>query len=141
MTRTNTPSTVTVSESFKIIAGKALALITKQHPELVQTNAQGHWDRNLPWHTRGFLLNKTLLNSGFLQRFLMPYREFIGCLYFNNKEKGATHKEWVFEVYGRQHVELVRKVAEDLSEEFKVDIHVRLDSEEAQYENSTNYGF
>ena len=55
---------------------------------------------------------------------------FIGRIFFNNKPRGAeVGKRWVLEVYGREYVEELRELAEELSSRYGVDIDVRLKSE------------
>lgn len=62
-------------------------------------------------------------------------RPLVGNLWFTNYAREATHKRWVLEVFGREHVELFRKLAEKLARQFEVDIQVRLESEKPRNES------
>ena len=56
-------------------------------------------------------------------------RPFVAVLWFNNQARGATHKKWHLDVYGRTHMPLIQELAIELSTEFQVAIHIRLVSE------------
>jgi hypothetical protein len=132
---------VTTSESFRITEKKVPKFVIGRHPELVLADGEGHRANLAEWKEGcGFLLKSTKPNCGFWRTLFGPANKFIGRLYFYNKTKGATIKNWMFEVYGRQHIELATKIAKNLSEEFNVDIHVRLDSEEIRYQIRGCYG-
>jgi hypothetical protein len=61
---------------------------------------------------------------------------FVGIL--NIEEK----RNWLLEVYGRKHLELLRKMADDLASHFSIEIHVRLvaEGEKSQYYSSDSSG-
>jgi hypothetical protein len=52
----------------------------------------------------------------------------------DSEEKKATPKNWVFEVYGRSNVDFVKDLAEELFSVYQVKIHIRLESENPQFE-------
>jgi len=60
-------------------------------------------------------------------------RVLIANLWFKNEVRHATHKKWVLEIFGREHIEFFKDLAHKLVEGFKVEIHVRLKSEKPQY--------
>lgn len=62
-------------------------------------------------------------------------RQKIGTLWFTNEHRKATHKEWVLEIFGRQNVERMLILAENLARDFNVKVHVRLQSEHAGLEH------
>jgi hypothetical protein len=51
-------------------------------------------------------------------------------LYIVDRFKGADDKNWIIHVYGRMNFESMRVLAELLSKEFQVDVHVRLEQED-----------
>src|SRR3989338_4457674 len=55
-----------------------------------------------------------------------PRRGFLGTVWFSNSARGASEQNWVFEVYGRKHVELVRQLAEEMASTFNAKIALRL---------------
>ncbi len=55
-----------------------------------------------------------------------PRRMFLGTVWFSNSPRGATEQNWVFEVYGRKRVELVRQLAEEMASTFNAKIDLRL---------------
>ena len=59
-----------------------------------------------------------------------PRRMFLGIVWFRNSPHGATEQNWVFDAYGRKHVELVRQLAEEMASTFNVKITLRLVSEQ-----------
>lgn len=61
---------------------------------------------------------------------MSPRRLLIAQLYFNNKDKHAEpSKNWVIDAYGESYLNEVTDWAEMLSAEFKVKMHVRLETE------------
>lgn len=64
-----------------------------------------------------------------------PERVFLGRIWFGrHNEKNVTDNHWVFEAYGLQYVELVKKLIEAIAEEFDVEITIVLVSETAHLE-------
>jgi len=63
-----------------------------------------------------------------------PRRDFIGTIWFENEPRGAHEGRWVFEVYGRKHVELAKRLALELSSTFSSKITVHLVSEQTREE-------
>ncbi len=56
----------------------------------------------------------------------------IASLFLSCSKVGAeTKKNWVFHVFGRDNVEKIKEISEDLSKMFKLNIHVRLEREKA----------
>ena len=64
---------------------------------------------------------------------LEPRRGFLGTV-FRNSARGASEQNWVFEAYGRKHVELVRQLAEEMASAFNVKIALRLVREQPDVE-------
>lgn len=63
-----------------------------------------------------------------------PRRMFLGVVWFSNSLRGANEQNWVFEAYGRKHVELLRQLAEEMASTFDVKIALRLVSEQPIFE-------
>lgn len=63
-----------------------------------------------------------------------PRRMFLGVIWFSNSLRGATERNWVFETYGRKHVELTRQLAEEMASTFNVKIALRLVREQPSVE-------
>ena len=61
-------------------------------------------------------------------------RDFVGSLWLSNEARRANHKNWVLEVYGRENVARLQKLAEELARDFDVDVHVRLERESVDTE-------
>ena len=65
---------------------------------------------------------------------LEPRRGFLGTVWFSNSTRGASKQNWVFEAYGRKHVELVRQLAEEMALVFNVKIVLHLVREQPDVE-------
>ncbi len=63
-----------------------------------------------------------------------PRRVFLGTVWFSNSMRGATEQNWVFDAYGRKHVNLVRQLAEEMASAFNVKIALRLVHEQPDVE-------
>jgi hypothetical protein len=63
-----------------------------------------------------------------------PRREFLGTIWFYNSARGASEVKWVFEVYGRKHVGLVKQLADEIASTFNVKIDLRLVREQPEVE-------
>lgn len=63
--------------------------------------------------------------------FIKPERLWIGDIRFPSRH---NDQNWVFEVHGRVYLEQARQVAEELSEQFKIDITVKLETEQPLFE-------
>jgi hypothetical protein len=63
-----------------------------------------------------------------------PRRGFLGIVWFSNSARGASEANWVFEAYGRKHVELVRQLAEEMASTFNAKIALRLVHEQPDVE-------
>lgn len=61
-------------------------------------------------------------------------RRFLGVIWFRNDVRGATDADWVFEVYGREHVSQTKQLADELAKTFNVKISLRLVREEPDTE-------
>jgi hypothetical protein len=70
-----------------------------------------------------------------MRRILRKPRPIVGNLWLSNEARKATHKKWVLEVYGEQHVPFFKNLAERLAEMFKVEIHIRLESRQPKEES------
>ena len=55
-----------------------------------------------------------------------PRRWFLGKIWFNEDKLGATEQNWVIEVYGREHIEMIQKLADDMASTFNIKIAIRL---------------
>jgi len=67
---------------------------------------------------------------GFLGRLKRQRANFLGVIWLDNLIRDAKpNKRWVFEVYGRTHLEEAKKLAEDLASKFKVGIQIQLEAE------------
>ena len=53
---------------------------------------------------------------------------FLGAVYLS--ANGATEEHWLFEVYGSSNVDSARKLAEEMSSTFQVEVTLRLVREE-----------
>src|SRR4051812_48288374 len=132
---TNTPK-VTFSESLEIKAIKVGEAIEEMRPDLLLVSNDGTTaDSEIgPRETEsyGFLVKGT--ERRFLGRFWItrpPY--FIGVLWLKNADRRTDHKKWILEVYGRDNVEPIKKMAEQLSKQFEIEIHIRLFSENHKF--------
>ena len=65
-----------------------------------------------------------------------PRRGFLGIVWFSNSACGASEQNWVFEAYGRKHIDLVRQLAEEMASIFNTKITLRLVREEPEVEKS-----
>ncbi len=63
-----------------------------------------------------------------------PRWGFLGTVWFSNSARGASEQNWVFEAYGRKHVELVRQLAEEMALIFNAKIALRLVSDQPYVE-------
>ncbi len=63
-----------------------------------------------------------------------PRRMFLGVVWFDNKDRNATEVNWVFDVYGRKHVDRIGRMAEELADTFNVKVTVRLACEQPSVE-------
>ncbi len=63
-----------------------------------------------------------------------PRREFLGTIWFSNSARGATEEDWVLDMYGREHVDIVMKLAEEMASLFNVKIAIHLVSEQPDFE-------
>lgn len=63
-----------------------------------------------------------------------PRREFLGTVWFVNDARSASEQDWVFEVYGRKHVELAMQLAEEMASIFDTKITLRLVREQSAVE-------
>jgi len=61
-------------------------------------------------------------------------KRFLGMIWFSDESRGANDKNWIFEMYGREHVDLVKKIAGEMSAKFDVKITVKLMSHMPRYE-------
>ncbi len=129
-------SKVSFSESLEVKARKIGETLEKMRPDLLLANCSGSVHSEVgPRETEsyGFLVKGT--EQRFLGRlWVTRSRHFIGVLWFKNEIRQATHKKWVLEVYGRENVDSLKEMAEQLSKQFEVEIHVRLSSEHHKFE-------
>lgn len=62
-------------------------------------------------------------------------RWFLGTIWFNDDLRGADEENWVFEFHGREHIESLSRLAEEMASVFGVKITSRLISEESEIES------
>lgn len=85
----------------------------------------------------GILKPKHPVEKGFwvFRRKVKQRALFIGTLWFDNEARGARpDKRWVLEVYGREHVQELMKLAKELAKTYAMDIHVVLRRERPELE-------
>lgn len=63
-----------------------------------------------------------------------PRREFLGTVWFLNTSRRATEKNWTCEVYGRNNIDLIKSLAEEMAARFNVKITLRLVREDTDVE-------
>jgi len=66
------------------------------------------------------------------------YPTFLGVVWFEGKVRNADEQNWVLEAHGRDQVDRITKLANELAADFKVRITIRLISEESKL---VNYSF
>ncbi|HSV95186.1 MAG TPA: hypothetical protein VLH94_04435 [Spirochaetia bacterium] len=72
----------------------------------------------------------------------MPRRTFLGVIWFDNQPRHANENRWIFEIYGREYVDLAKQIAKELSSLFNVAITVHLISEQTACEKYlSDYGY
>jgi len=71
-----------------------------------------------------------------------PRRMFLGTVWFSNSARVcASEKNWVFEAYGRKHIDMVRQLAEEMASTFNAKISLRLVREQPDVETYlSDYG-
>jgi hypothetical protein len=67
---------------------------------------------------------------------IKPRRIFLGTIWFNDKERGASEQKWFLEAYGSMYADIVESIAKKLANTFEVDITIQLISDQAVRENS-----
>ena len=79
-------------------------------------------------------------NAGLLLRFKQAVigRTWFGTIHFYHARYGADEKNWVFAVFGRQYLEMVKELAEGMTSAFGVKITVRLQDEQPRREGEDN---
>ncbi len=93
------------------------------------------WTRRVPTeddHSLGVaFLEKNVSHEPFLIFLTKPVKRNVifGCFWFDNEVRGATNKNWVFEVFGRKNKQLAIDLANRLSKKLKVKIKVVLENE------------
>ena len=63
-----------------------------------------------------------------------PRRIFLGTVWLSNTVRRADEKNWVFEVHGREYLEMAEDLARELSSTFQVKVNVVLVDEQPQFE-------
>lgn len=61
-------------------------------------------------------------------------RPFVGVIWFNNYARGASNKDWVFEVYGKEYFEPFQALAKKLWSTFYVGVETRLVKDQPEAE-------
>lgn len=138
MSDTQEKSPVSYAESLRITGKRVGEFLQKElattSPRLILSSSIGS-DPFGPHETDsyGILLDNGTRKS-WLFGLIRKARPQIATIWFTNEARKASHKKWVLEVFGREHVEFFRGLAAKLTEQFKVEIHVRLESESHRYE-------
>jgi hypothetical protein len=65
---------------------------------------------------------------------LRSRKRFIATIWFYNIARKGDSKHWVIDTFGREYFYFVKKIAEELSSRFNVDIRVELKTEEPRFE-------
>jgi hypothetical protein len=129
---------ISFSESNKVRAFKAGEIILSKG--LLLGSTEGRNPQNRSWETNAFgifmddptrkpekiwfgLLGKTI-----------PFKRFVGSIHFESQPQGANGKNWVISIYGRENIQTLTGVAEELSAKFEVKVHLRLETETLKYE-------
>lgn len=63
-----------------------------------------------------------------------PRRRFLGVIWFSNSERCADEKNWVFDVYGREYVQVAIQLTKEMALIFNVNILVHLVREQPDTE-------
>lgn len=64
-----------------------------------------------------------------------PRRSFLGIIWFNhNNTPSNDEQNWSFEVLGRNHIDLAKKLAEEIASTFNAKISIRLASDQPEVE-------
>lgn len=69
---------------------------------------------------------------GFIKR--RPRRKLIGEITFHWKSIGADGKNLIFEAYGREYVDMLKEIADEMASKFNVNIDFRLNRDLPLYE-------
>ena len=131
MSDTQEKSLVSYAESLKITGKRVGEFIQKElattSPRLILSSIIGYVPFG-PHETDsyGILLDDGTWKSWFFGM-CRKARPMVANIWFTNEARKATHKKWVLEVFGREHVEFFKGFAAKLTEYFKVEIHVRLE--------------
>jgi hypothetical protein len=64
----------------------------------------------------------------------MCRKSFVGVIWIHNERLGASEKQLIFDIYGREHVAFALDLANDLSTYLGTNIRVRLVAEESRLE-------
>lgn len=135
MSDTQEESSVSYAESLKITGRRVGEFIQREFattsPRLILADCIGAAPYG-PRDTESYgILQDDGTQKGWLSGlFRRPRpRPLIALLWLKNEARKASHKKWVLEVFGREHVEYFMAVARKLTEQFKVEVHVRLESE------------
>jgi len=60
---------------------------------------------------------------------------FIGTLWLNNEARGAkVDKQWILEVYGKEHLEELTEVVKKIAKRYKVNVVVNLEDNKPHFE-------
>ncbi|MSU74412.1 hypothetical protein EXS57_01380 [Candidatus Kaiserbacteria bacterium] len=107
--------------------------ISGGHPELVLADSVGRGPYG-PHQTEsyGFLVEDRSRRSWGVTLFGLADpipRDRIAVLWLSSEARKATHKKWVLEIFGREYVDFFKALADKLSKQFDIEIHVRLTSE------------
>lgn len=70
-----------------------------------------------------------------------PRRMFLGIIWFNNSARGAHEQNWIFEVYGRKYIKIVKQLAEEMAFIFNTKITIRLVREQLHVEIYPSDGY
>ncbi len=130
---------VSFAETLTIKVGRFLR---KQYPNIAFADILGRGREELTKNNSiGLLDDQSAPQLGWWQRLReKPRRRFMGVLWFSNEPRGASHNNWVLEVYGDQNVAFLTGVAERLAEQFGASVHLKLISEDVRYEGLPSDG-
>lgn len=129
---------ISFSESNKVKAFKVGEIILSKGLLLGSPNGSGLQNRSWETNSFGIFMDDSTQKPkkvwfGLLGK-TIPFKRFIGSIYFEDQSQGANSKNWVISIYGRENIQILTKVAEEISSKFEVKVHLRLETEILKYE-------
>ncbi|HEV8666568.1 MAG TPA: hypothetical protein VN665_01830 [Candidatus Paceibacterota bacterium] len=123
---------VSFAESFELKAIEIGRVITALYSDIIISASPGKYGAQET--TRYEFLLRDSEEEGFLGLWTRRSRYHIATLWFRNEARDVKSGEWLCEVFGREYVQPLTRLAEQLAERFDTKIHLRLKTEKHQYE-------